>query len=235
MQDITYDNGVIQTIDSVLLPPNDAVITAYEMGFLYFYGALERTGLASDITAADQVTLFVPRDQAFVDVGSALQDLDSTQLETIIAFHAVVDGVHYSINLSDSDTLNTLAQTDYTNSLDITVDENDGALYVNNARVITPNILLKNGVAHLIDEVLNPENDDDAYGFDYSLDGADGEGVEAFESASSATIPALTSGIAAQTSTFTPTATFSAVSGADNSHKHSFFTLIAAGLGLLVI
>jgi len=161
---------VVQTINSVPLPPNDAVMTAYEMGFLYFYGALERTDLASDITAADQVTLFVPRDQAFVGVGSALQNLDSTQLETTIAFHALVDGVDHSVNLSDSDTLNTLAQTDYTNGLDITVDEDDSALYVNNGRVFTPNILLKNDVANLIDETLNPENDDDAYGFDYSLD-----------------------------------------------------------------
>lgn len=206
------------------------------MGFLYFYGAIQRADLVQNLISADKVTLFIPQDQAFINVGSVLQNVDAQTLETIISFHAVVDNIFYTINLSDSDTLNTLASTSYDSGIDIIVDESDGALYANNARIITPNILLSNGVAHLIDEVLNPENDNPDLSWNYDLDEDEGEGVPAFEDASSASIPALTSGVPEPTSTFSPMATFSAVSGAETSYKlNGLLSLCAIGFGLLFV
>ncbi|KAI7003802.1 hypothetical protein KC366_g18982, partial [Hortaea werneckii] len=127
--------------------------------------------------------------------------------------------------------------TPYENGIDITVDESDGALYANNARIITANILLSNGVAHLIDQVMNPNNDN-TDGYDYNLDEG-GAGVPAFEDAASATVPALTSGVTAS-STFSPTSTFSAVSGAENlQSKYKMEMLgggaVAAVLGMMLV
>ncbi|KAI7545286.1 hypothetical protein KC331_g6303 [Hortaea werneckii] len=156
---------------------------------------------------------------------------------TLLQFHVVPEMPYYTTNLSDGDTLNTLASTPYESGIDITVDENDGAVYANNARIITANILLSNGVAHLIDQVMNPNNDN-TDGYDYTLDEG-GAGVPAFENAASATVPALTSGVTAS-STFTPTSTFSAVSGAENlQSKYKMEMLgggaVAAILGMMLV
>lgn len=211
---IEYDNGVIHTLDSVLLPPDGVNDTLLDLGLTYLYGALQETDLTTDVATADGITVFVPTNQAFIDVGQQLQDLSAQDLSTILQFH-VVPSVAYTTDLADGDTLDTLANTEYNSQIDIHVDENDGALYASNARVITANILLSNGVAHLIDEVLNPNEDaEDYYGYEL---GDDGNGVPAFEDAASATIPALTSGVTA-TGSYEPTSTFSAVSGAEAAH-----------------
>ncbi|KAI7286997.1 hypothetical protein KC345_g828 [Hortaea werneckii] len=236
--DIEYDSGVIHTIDKVLLPPVSPNATALDMGFTYFYGALQQTDLTTDVATADQITLFIPRDQAFIDVGAQLKDLSSQELSTLMQFHVATEMPYYTTNLSDGDTLNTLANTNYESGIAISIDESDGALYANNARVITANILLSNGVAHLIDEVMNPENDNSDYGYDYSLDEG-GAGVPAFEDAASATIPSLTSGVTVS-STFSPTGTFSAVSGAENLQSNYKMEMLGGGavaavLGMMLV
>ncbi|RMY42424.1 hypothetical protein D0865_11981 [Hortaea werneckii] len=222
--DIEYDGGVIHTIESVLLPPVGPNATALDLGLTYLYGALQQTDLTTDVATANGITVFIPTNQAFID-------------PTLLQFHVVPEMPYYTTNLSDGDTLNTLASTPYESGIDITVDENDGAVYANNARIITANILLSNGVAHLIDQVMNPNNDN-TDGYDYTLDEG-GAGVPAFENAASATVPALTSGVTAS-STFTPTSTFSAVSGAENlQSKYKMEMLgggaVAAILGMMLV
>jgi len=235
--DIEYDGGVIHTIESVLLPPVGPNASALDLGLTYLYGALQQTDLTTDVATANGITVFIPTNQAFIDVGGQLQDLSEQELSTLLQYHVVPEMPYYTTNLSDGDTLNTLASTPYENGIDITVDESDGALYANNARVITANILLSNGVAHLIDQVMNPNNDN-TDGYDYNLDEG-GAGVPAFEDAASATVPALTSGVTAS-STFSPTSTFSAVSGAENlQSKYKMEMLgggaVAAVLGMMLV
>jgi hypothetical protein len=81
---------------------------------------------------------------------------------------------------------------------------------------ITATILLLNGVAHLIDQVMDPHNNEEGY-YDYELADDNQEGVPSFEGAASVTTPSLTQGIpTAAVGTYPPTATFSAVSGASD-------------------
>merc|ERR1712111_317144 len=235
--DIEYDGGVIHTIESVLLPPVGPNASALDLGLTYLYGALQQTDLTTDVATANGITVFIPTNQAFINVGGQLQDLSEQELSTLLQYHVVPEMPYYTANLSDGDTLNTLASTPYENGIDITVDESDGAVYANNARIITANILLSNGVAHLIDQVMNPNNDN-TDGYDYTLDEG-GAGVPAFENAASATVPALTSGVTAS-STFSPTSTFSAVSGAENlQSKYKMEMLgggaVAAVLGMMLV
>lgn len=212
---------MVHIIDRVMIPPTPANQTALDMGFLYFAGAVSQLDLVEDIISAEEVTLFIPMDSAFIDVGSAISDLSTSELNTLIQYHAVVGEVRTSLDLSDDSTLETLSGDE----LEFTVNESDGGLYVNNARVITPNILLANGVAHLIDQVLNPSDE-----YEYTLDYEESEGVPAFEDADNSEIPALTSGLPTPTNAFEPTATFSAVSGASNVQSQGVF----AGLFALV-
>lgn len=62
--------------------------------------------------------------------------------------------VAYSTDLS-----NTSLPTLQGSSLDISIDAN-GAVFVDGARVINTDILIANGVIHVIDAVLNPETED---------------------------------------------------------------------------
>jgi hypothetical protein len=70
---------------------------------------------------------------------------------------------------------------------------------------ITANILLSNGVAHFIDQVMNPHNEEEGYR-DYELADDEHEGVPPFEGAASATILFLTPGIpSVAVGTYSPT------------------------------
>jgi hypothetical protein len=211
---LDFDKGVIHTIGSLLLPPENANSTSIGMGFTYFYGAVDTTGLAKDLVDANGIAVFIPTNDAFIKVGSQLKHMSVEELSTLMQFHMVPDTAYFTTNLSDGDSLNTLAFTPYTNGIDIRVDEDDGELHANNARVTTANILLSNGVAHLVNRVMNPRNDEEGY-YHYKLADDDQEGVPSFEGAASATIPSFTSGIStAAVGAFSPTATFSTVSGA---------------------
>lgn len=63
--------------------------------------------------------------------------------------------VGYSTTLSNATKLPTLNGAD----LEIIIDS-AGGVFVNSARVINADILIENGVLHVIDEVLNPANAD---------------------------------------------------------------------------
>lgn len=225
---------MIHTLDSVLLPPSGPATTALDMGFLYFYGAAEQTDSVAALNDSDSLTIFIPTDQAFISVGGNLADLFPEELASVVRFHVVPGQTLYTTNLTDGDTLSTLADTTYDSGIDVSVNEDDGALYVSNARVITPNILLANGVAHLIDQTLNVQEDDANYLYSYTAPGANGVGISGFEDAESATIPALTSGLPTPTSAFTPTATFTAVSGAAREIAGSPWTFLAVVYALLM-
>ena len=91
----------------------------------------------------------------------------------------------YSTTLSNDLKLPTLAGEELT----ITIDE-EGGVFVNNARVINSDILIANGVLHVIDTVLNPAE-------------ADAEPSTGEEpSATLASIVPFTSGIEAETSVY---------------------------------
>jgi hypothetical protein len=65
----------------------------------------------------------------------------------VLTYHVVNGTVGYSSSLENGTTLQTLNGGDLT----ITVGE-DGSVWVNSARVVVPNVLVANGVVHVIDQ-----------------------------------------------------------------------------------
>jgi hypothetical protein len=90
------------------------------------------------------------------------------------------------MTLSNDQKLPTLAGEDLT----ITIDD-EGAVFVNNARVINSDILIANGVLHVIDTVLNPAEADAAP-----------PSTEEEASATLGSVVPFTSGIEAETSVY---------------------------------
>jgi uncharacterized surface protein with fasciclin (FAS1) repeats len=103
-------------------------------------------------------TVFAPTDAAFDNLPAGLLDellADPTGDLTSILTHHVANGVVYSTDLMDGQSIPTLEGTDVTISINgnvVTVTSADGVV----AEVTVTDIIASNGVVHVIDEVLIP-------------------------------------------------------------------------------
>lgn len=111
-----------------------------------------------------------------------------------MTYHVINGTIGYSSGLENGTTLETV------NGESVTITIGDGGIFVNNAKVVTSDILIANGVVHVIDEVLNPTNQTIA-------DPAAEEGESVFEGATPASDVPYTSGQPTPTTTIAPEAT----------------------------
>lgn len=164
-QDITTIPGItIHKIDQVLTIPlnlSDTLLRLDQLGTSAVLGALDTAGLIDRIDSdgeseeqtldtIEDITVFIPNNDAFVAAASAFQNASVEVLTEVLEYHAIQGSVVFA-----SDIANGSVQTVQGSELTLSVGY-DGTVYVDNARVILPNILLSNGVAHIIDTVLNP-------------------------------------------------------------------------------
>lgn len=192
---LNFTGGVLHIIDSVLIVPANVSETATELNLTAAVGALVNLTLADTVDTTEDITVFVPNNEAFAAIGSALPNLTMEELTSILTYHVVAGTVGYSNLLENGTQLETLQGTNVT----ITVTEDDG-VFVNGARVVVPDVLVANGVVHVIDNVLNPENATAT-----APEGSE-SGSPAFEGASSASDVPFTSGAPQPTGTVDPTA-----------------------------
>ncbi|KAJ9627560.1 uncharacterized protein PV06_05900 [Exophiala oligosperma] len=187
---LNFTGGVVHVIDSVLIIPQNISETAVELNLTAAVGALTNTSLAETVDHMTDVTCFIPNNAAFRAIGSALPNLTMEQLTSILQYHVVEGVVGYSTDLQNGTSLKT-AQG---NNVTVTVD--DGDVFVNSAKVVIPDVLVANGVVHVIDNVLNPENATSTSEPDDRESGS-----PAFSGASSASDVPYTSGVRTPTST----------------------------------
>jgi uncharacterized surface protein with fasciclin (FAS1) repeats len=188
-QNINFQGGVIHVIDKVLTLPQNVSSTLLAANLTSLYGALNATKLLSTVDGLKDVTIFAPSNAAFQDIGSALANASAASLASILTYH-VVNGTlpYYSTGLANGTSYQTV------NGANLTVHLGaNGSVFVNGAKVVTPNVLIAGGVVHVIDQVLNPS----ATAAPAATATA---GVVAFSGASSVTNVPFTSGVAAPTS-----------------------------------
>jgi uncharacterized surface protein with fasciclin (FAS1) repeats len=204
MKDIAYDNGIIHVIDSFLVVPANVSTTAIAANLTSVVGALISADLVEAVDTTEDVTIFAPSNMAFSSIGSALRNITTEDLTSVLTYHVVAGTVGYSSMLSNT-TLPTL------NGGSVTITIVNGSVYVNSAMVIVPDVLVANGVVHVIDNVLNPANST------ATPDTAMSTQVPAFPGASSVSSIPFTSGVPTPTASVAVTATASrssSVSGA---------------------
>jgi transforming growth factor-beta-induced protein len=161
--DIETANGVIHVIDAVLLPEeklSDIVDTAVADGrFTTLVAAVQAAGLVDTLKSEGPFTVFAPTDEAFAKLpAGTVEDLLKPEnietLKNILLYH-VVPG---KVMATDAGALDgKMADTALAdNPLNISVK--DGKVYLNdNAEVVITDIETTNGVIHVIDTVLLPE------------------------------------------------------------------------------
>ncbi|KAI4101996.1 MAG: hypothetical protein L6R37_004661 [Teloschistes peruensis] len=186
--DQNFTGGVVHVIDNVLTVPQNVSSTAVAAGLSGVAGALKRAQLADTVDSLKDITVFAPNNSAFQAIGSALPNLTMTQLQDILEYHVINGTVAYSSTLMNGMTVPALKGGD----LKITVEDN-GDVFVNSAKVLIPDVLVANGVVHVIDNVLNPNNTSAAPEPTASMQ------MPAFSGASTATSLDITSGVSTPT------------------------------------
>lgn len=149
--DLNFTGGVIHIIDSVLTLPLNVLDTANAADLTAFRGAVNATDSIEAVNDTPDLTIFAPNNEAFQSVFSALQNLSTEDIASVLAYHVIEGTVGYSSLLENGSSYQTLNGANLT----VTFGEN-GTVFVNSARVVTPNVLVANGVIHIVDNVLNP-------------------------------------------------------------------------------
>lgn len=163
--DIAASNGVIHSIERVLMPPSGNLVEVAQgnSNLTYLVAAVIRaseggTNVAQILASAGPFTVFAPTNQAFIDAGFAtiasIQAADPNTLASILTYH-VVAARAFSSDLSDGQLLNTANGGTIKIGLgaNATVKGNGNA---SPANITAFNVMAKNGVVHVIDKVLLP-------------------------------------------------------------------------------
>ena len=132
----------------------DIVDTAVAAGsFTTLAAALDAAGLVETLKGDGPFTVFAPTDEAFAKlpegtVESLLKDIPA--LTEILTYHVVAGKVDASqvVGLDEAKTVNG-------QSLSISVE--GGSVMIDNATVVTTDIMASNGIIHVIDEVVLPQ------------------------------------------------------------------------------
>ncbi len=155
--DIVRDNGVVHVIDAVLLPSETVVDVAIDNGFSYLATAVITAELLPALTnPLSSLTVFAPTNTAFDDLASAL----STDINGLLALPNLADILTYHVlnakvladDINNGDIVDPLSST---NTLKLTKKSN-GNVFVNHAQVTTANVNADNGVVHILDAVVLP-------------------------------------------------------------------------------
>jgi uncharacterized surface protein with fasciclin (FAS1) repeats len=131
----------------------NVVETAAAAGqFTTLASLLQQAGLVDELSDGGPYTVFAPTDEAFAQVPKETLDglaADPEKLKSVLLYHVVEGSVPSSevVNVDSAETLNGQA---------VSIDVRDGQVYVDDAKVTTPDVMASNGVIHVVDQVLIP-------------------------------------------------------------------------------
>ena len=153
--DVVSSNGIIHVIDKVLMPPADIPTTAGTTGIHNsLVAAVVQADLLATLEGPGPFTVFAPTDQAFTDAGISLSALDTPEgkvtLADILLYHVVSSEVPASA-------VTDCMSADAANNQPLSFTVGDGVM-VNDANVVSADVITSNGLIHVIDKVLTPSD-----------------------------------------------------------------------------
>ncbi|KLU92031.1 beta-Ig-H3/Fasciclin [Magnaporthiopsis poae ATCC 64411] len=146
-----FTGGTMHIIDTVLsIPPNLTVALAQgNLGSLA--GAATRANLVQPLSGIQELTLFAPNNEAFAAVADVAAGLTIEQLTAVLGYHVLNGTAIYSSDITDGARVTTIQGSG------VTLTIKGGSVFVNKAKVVKADVLVKNGVVHVIDGVLIPD------------------------------------------------------------------------------
>jgi len=150
-------NGLVHMVDKVIVPAKHNIMTllSEDLGLSQFSLALEKAGLADKLSSDGQFTVFAPTDRAFDKLESSVRDkliggggcgLDILRHHILpnVICSGIVEGKVKTNNMADR--LLTLSQ------------DEEGNLLVDGFKVKMRDMAAKNGIVHVIEDVIVPES-----------------------------------------------------------------------------
>ncbi|KAF2404113.1 beta-Ig-H3/fasciclin, partial [Trichodelitschia bisporula] len=145
--DLAFDGGIVHIVDAVLTLPRSIDETARAAGITALPNALKSAGLDAVVEGLKDITVFAPSDAAFEAAAAGLKGLSAEQVAGALKGH-VAQGLVYSTDVKDGAKLKTVGGT----TLEVKVK--DGAVWVGGKKVIKTDLLVRNGVVHVIDGII---------------------------------------------------------------------------------
>ncbi len=131
------------------------VQTAVAAGqFKTLVSLVKQAGLAGTLAKPGPYTVFAPTDAAFAKVPKATLDallMDKAKLRSVLLYH-VVSG---KVTAAQVVKLRSAKTVEGTN---VRIRVTGGSVFVNAAKVTTPDVMASNGVIHVVNRVLIPAN-----------------------------------------------------------------------------
>jgi transforming growth factor-beta-induced protein len=122
--------------------------------FTYLIQAVQKAHLVDTLNGNRQFTVFAPTDAAFEDLFntldvSGIDDISEETLRAVLLYH-VAPGERLSGDVLSSTRIRTMSKGFLKPSV------HDGSAWINDARIVMPDVDVSNGVIHVIDKVLLP-------------------------------------------------------------------------------
>lgn len=156
LADVDAENGVIHAVDQVLLPDAfgnvvDNAVKRYDLTKLVdLVVQQDLAATLSDDTA--EYTVFAPTNDAFEAISETLEGLTSDQVTNTLLYHVLGSAVEAG-DLGESQVVETLNSGE-----EILIEVADGMVTINGETTVQiANVVGTNGVIHIIDTVLIPE------------------------------------------------------------------------------
>ncbi len=179
--DVAATNGVVHVIDKVLLPQEvldalaamslktivEIAVETDDLSLLVSALGQADAGLVETLSGVGPFTVFAPTNAAFValletlgDDFNSLSDFDTDEekalLVKVLTYHVVAGTAAFSTDLMNGQHIETFQGEN------VGINIKDGTVHVedatdSNATVVTPDVEASNGVVHVIDKVLLPQ------------------------------------------------------------------------------
>ncbi|KAJ1963180.1 hypothetical protein H4R35_007274 [Dimargaris xerosporica] len=148
--DLACSNGVIHIVDEPLHVPAKLGQAVKDIPDLSSVAALlsATDNVLTELESQRGVTLYLPNNAALAGIDTSA--LSPTELKETLQFHAVAGDPAYSPTIHSTQQVQTLQGGSI-----IVNRTQDDTVFVNNAHVVNPDILIANGVVHIIDKLLN--------------------------------------------------------------------------------
>ena len=137
--------GTVHVIDSVLSIPGTVSDTLISGGLTAAAGALRRADIEAPLNQASDVTVFAPTNDAFNAIGSSVNGMTLEQLTNMLNYHVIPGKVLYSQLMATPGS----EATQEGGNLNFRTE--GGELFVNGAKVVAADVLVGNGVVHVVD------------------------------------------------------------------------------------
>ena len=157
--DLRASNGVVHQVDGVIIPPTIPEAVAAEADLSTLLAAVQAASpaIAEALGGAGPITVFAPIDAAFEAVDTAGILADPALLDSVLQYH-VVQGQVLEDDIEAGEIVTASGQVIQTG-----VDAGGRPVLTDarsrTVRIVGPDIRLRNGVVHLVDNVLLPAVD----------------------------------------------------------------------------